>query len=172
MGANFKRELILGIVSILLFTTLIIVHTLQYQNRKIKSLTPIKTTNLTQPAIISGAPGQTSQQLTSDLVASHNTANDCWIIVQNKVYSVSSYLTQHPGGADRIIPYCGQEATQAFVTRGGSGSHSQNAYNILGAYYVGELNGAVLQQQQSTGTNAVQTAPVRPAGSGRSNDDD
>lgn len=172
MGANFKRELVLGIVSILLFTGLIIIHAFQYQNRKIRSLTPPNPAKLTQPVNVSGVPVQTTQRLTSNLVSSHNTANDCWIIVQNKVYSVSSYLTQHPGGADRIIPYCGQEATQAFVTRGGSGSHSQNAYDILGAYYVGELNGDVVQQKQSSGTNTVQTVPVRPAGSERSNDDD
>jgi cytochrome b involved in lipid metabolism len=172
MGASFRRELILGILSAILFTVFIVVHTIQYQNRKVGLLVPTAPSIANQTPTVSGGPTQATQRLTSDLVAKHNNATDCWIIVQNKVYSASSYLNQHPGGADRIIPYCGQEATQAFTTMGGRGSHSQNAYDILGSYYIGELNGAATQQQKTTVVSPVQKAPVRSGGSGRSDEDD
>ena len=183
MGANFKRELILGMVSIALFTILILVHVIQYQNRKISSnipVVPVNSTNLTaitqspttSTSTPSTAPTQAKQQLTSNVIAQHNNANDCWIIVQGKVYAVSNYLSQHPGGAEAITPYCGQDATQAFVTMGGRGGHSQRAYNDLTSLYIGDLNGTITQQQTSGSTTTAQSTSTNVGGIGRSNDDD
>lgn len=47
-------------------------------------------------------------------VSKHNTRSDCWIIIKNNVYAVTSFLSIHPGGAGEIIPYCGKDATSAF----------------------------------------------------------
>ncbi len=77
----------------------------------------------------------------TDIVV-HSTAADCWIIIRAKVYNVTSYLTQHPGGASRITPYCGSDATTAFSTKGGEGTHSVIAENDLAKLYVGEVQGA------------------------------
>jgi cytochrome b involved in lipid metabolism len=76
---------------------------------------------------------------TSKQVESHNTVSDCWLIIDNKVYNVTSFLDMHPGGPDMIILYCGKDATQAFDTKGGRGSHSSYAHNLLSNYYVGDL---------------------------------
>ena len=78
---------------------------------------------------------------TVDQVSSHDTANDCWIIINQKVYSVGKFLSEHPGGASTIIPYCGKEATRAFETqdRGQGSSHSPSATNMLADYLVGSL---------------------------------
>lgn len=40
----------------------------------------------------------------SDLVSheelkKHNRKEDCWIVIHSKVYNVSSFLAEHPGGA-------------------------------------------------------------------------
>lgn len=74
-------------------------------------------------------------------VAAHNTQNDCWIVVSNKVYSVASYIPIHPGGPTRIINVCGTDATTPFNTRGGTGSHSTTAKNLLAGFYVGDIAG-------------------------------
>ena len=74
-------------------------------------------------------------------VAKHSTADDCWMIVSNKVYNVTNYINMHPAGPDTIIPYCGKDATVPFDTKGGKGSHSNRAQNILDKYYVGNVNG-------------------------------
>ena len=31
-------------------------------------------------------------------VAQHSSENDCWVIVHGKVYDVTSFLSEHPGG--------------------------------------------------------------------------
>lgn len=32
-------------------------------------------------------------------VRKHNTADNCWIVLHQKVYDVSTFLDEHPGGA-------------------------------------------------------------------------
>lgn len=39
-----------------------------------------------------------SKTFTKEEVGKHNTAEDCWIIVHNKVYDVTKFLSEHPGG--------------------------------------------------------------------------
>ena len=86
---------------------------------------------------------QTNKLITSTEVAKHNTSNDCWIIVNNKIYDVSQYLkfNLHPGENATITPYCGKEATRAFDTKDRSNPkpHSTNANSMLTDYYVGDL---------------------------------
>jgi len=81
---------------------------------------------------------------TQTQVAVHKTAADCWIIISNKIYNVSPFLSQHPGGVGAITPYCGQEATIAFQTHGqaGGSNHSSYAYSLLTSYYVAPLSSA------------------------------
>ena len=39
-----------------------------------------------------------NKTFTKEDVASHKTAKDCWIIIDNKVYDVTKFLNEHPGG--------------------------------------------------------------------------
>ena len=99
-----------------------------------------------QPAV-SQTPGQPTQTpgavISAQEVEKHSSSGDCWIIISNKVYDVSSYLRSHPGGAGAITPYCGKEATQAFQTKDLSRGldHSSRAYSHLDSIYVGDLAG-------------------------------
>lgn len=81
--------------------------------------------------------------LTTDEVAKHSTPEDCWIIIANKVYRVTDFLNEHPGGSFRITPFCGKDATNDFQTQGGRGSHSAEAYKLLTSLAVGELGATV-----------------------------
>ena len=38
-----------------------------------------------------------------DEVSRHNKKDDCWIIVNDDVYNVSSYLDIHPGSLNAIL---------------------------------------------------------------------
>lgn len=73
-------------------------------------------------------------------IARHATEGDCWIILRGKVYDVTSYLPEHPGGKEVLAAYCGRDGTNAFESRPGDGSpHSQGAQNLLDQYSVGDL---------------------------------
>lgn len=77
--------------------------------------------------------------LTYAAVAQHASPADCWLVISNRVYDVTSYLKKHPGGAETITPWCGKESTEAFQTEDGAGSHSTRAYRDLEAYDIGGL---------------------------------
>lgn len=47
-------------------------------------------------------------------VQKHNTKEDCWVIIHNKVYDVSDFVDEHPGGSAIILKYAGKNATKAF----------------------------------------------------------
>lgn len=73
-------------------------------------------------------------------VANHNTPEDCWIVIQNKAYAVSIYLSSHPGGEDKILPYCGKDdAAGAFATKNKGKPHSDEAHQLLESFYVGDV---------------------------------
>ena len=68
-------------------------------------------------------------------IAKHNTAGDCWLIINGKVYNVTDFLSSHSGGAASIAPYCGKDATAAFTGK----PHPGSDLNVLGAYYIGDV---------------------------------
>jgi cytochrome b involved in lipid metabolism len=110
--------------------------------------------------------GTASVVLSAVEVAKHASPQDCWIIIQSNVYNVTSYLRLHPGGAGRITPYCGRDATQAFATKGGEGTHSRAASADLARYLLGPLNSASTVQAQASAGAPAGTAAVSGAGSG------
>lgn len=48
-------------------------------------------------------------------VAKHNTTNDCWVIIHDKVYDVTAFLDGHPGGGNVLLTYAGKDATLDFA---------------------------------------------------------
>jgi len=117
-----KHELIIGAISILLTIFYIGYIVAQYNGSSSKR------------------SSASVQKLTLADVQKHNTPADCWIVIQKNIYEVTSYLSLHPGGKERIIPYCGKDdATQAFTTQDGEGSHSKEANDLLQSFFVGGL---------------------------------
>ena len=77
---------------------------------------------------------------TLEEISEHNTKNDCWLLIDNKVYDVSTFITFHPGG-DAILLCCGTDATELFKTRpmGSNTPHSENAITKRDTFYIGNL---------------------------------
>jgi cytochrome b involved in lipid metabolism len=67
-------------------------------------------------------------------VAQHNNISDAWIIVDNKVYDVTSYVDEHPGGTS-ILDHVGDDATVGFH----GPQHPASVFDVLATYYVGDL---------------------------------
>ncbi|KAF2129386.1 mitochondrial cytochrome-like protein b2 [Dothidotthia symphoricarpi CBS 119687] len=47
-------------------------------------------------------------------VAKHNNKESCWIVVDSNVYDVTSFLSEHPGGAAIILKNAGTDASREF----------------------------------------------------------
>lgn len=53
---------------------------------------------------------------TVEEVQAHNTASDCWIIVESKVFDVTKFLSEHPGGKKVLLKKAGKDASKEFKT--------------------------------------------------------
>ena len=97
-------------------------------------------TQTSQQVLVGQSGTSPSVVMTLVDVAKHNSQNDCWVVVSGNVYNVTSIIPIHTGGANAIISQCGKDATVAFDTKYGRGSHSQRAQDILNNLYVGRIN--------------------------------
>uniref|UniRef100_A0AAZ3QFS5 Cytochrome b5 heme-binding domain-containing protein n=1 Tax=Oncorhynchus tshawytscha TaxID=74940 RepID=A0AAZ3QFS5_ONCTS len=72
---------------------------------------------------------------TLEEVKTHNKRTDAWLIIHDKVYNITSFLAEHPGGEDVLMAQAGTDATVSFEDVG----HSKDARAMLINYYIGEL---------------------------------
>ena len=70
-------------------------------------------------------------------VAQHNNMNDCWIILAGKVYDVTKFIMDHPGGSFHLLNSAGdgKDHIDDFEEQG----HSKGAKNQLRKYYIGDV---------------------------------
>ncbi|MEK7646235.1 MAG: cytochrome b5-like heme/steroid binding domain-containing protein [Patescibacteria group bacterium] len=69
-------------------------------------------------------------------VGAHASKTDCWSAINAKVYNLTSWIGNHPGGEQAILSICGKDGTAAFNGQhGGQGAPA----NVLTKFYLGEL---------------------------------
>ncbi|XP_027870106.1 cytochrome b5 type B isoform X1 [Xiphophorus couchianus] len=73
---------------------------------------------------------------TLEEVRMHNMSSDTWLIIHNKIYDITSFLEEHPGGEEVLLEQGGSDATESFEDVG----HSTDAREMLQQYYIGELH--------------------------------
>lgn len=69
-------------------------------------------------------------------IQTHKDAKSCWAAVNNKVYDLTSWVSKHPGGPQKIIMICGTDATTAFSVQHGG---NEAAEKELKSFLIGEL---------------------------------
>ncbi|PON39001.1 Nitrate reductase NADH dependent [Parasponia andersonii] len=67
-------------------------------------------------------------------ISSHNKRTDCWIIIKDKVYDVTSYVEEHPGG-DAILSHAGDDSTEGFY----GPQHATRVFDMIEDFYIGDL---------------------------------
>ncbi|KAJ7771066.1 cytochrome b5-like heme/steroid binding domain-containing protein [Mycena maculata] len=65
----------------------------------------------------------------------NNTKEKLYVLIHEKVYDVTKFLDEHPGGDEVILAESGQDATEAFEDVG----HSDEARELLPGMLVGEF---------------------------------
>lgn len=73
-------------------------------------------------------------------VSLHASRKDCWISIHGKVYDVTKFLEDHPGGEDVLLHASASgDATEAFEEVG----HSTSAISMMNSYLIGSIKGYV-----------------------------
>jgi cytochrome b involved in lipid metabolism len=91
-------------------------------------------TGTTATSSTSSTPAATSFTLAQ--VATHNSASSCWSAINGKVYNLTSWINQHPGGKGPILSLCGTDGSAAF--NGQHGGQARPA-SELANFYIGAL---------------------------------
>jgi len=68
-------------------------------------------------------------------IESHKDKTSTWIVIHDKVYDVTKFLEEHPGGEEVLLEQAGKDATEHFEDVG----HSTDARTMMKDYLVGEL---------------------------------
>jgi len=71
----------------------------------------------------------------SEDVAKHASKDDLWVIIDGKVYDLTEYADEHPGGADALARNAGGDATTGF--RGPQ--HPSRVFDVVDDYLIGVL---------------------------------
>jgi len=69
-------------------------------------------------------------------VKTKNDAKETYIVIHNKVYDVTKFLEEHPGGEEVLLEQAGGDASEAFEDVG----HSSDARELMKDYYIGEVH--------------------------------
>lgn len=54
------------------------------------------------------------KEFTSQDISKHDQQNDCWVSIDGKVYDVTAFMQDHPGGAESIMAYAGKDVTSEY----------------------------------------------------------
>eukprot|EP00475_Leptophrys_vorax_P031589 TRINITY_DN4788_c0_g1_i1.p1 TRINITY_DN4788_c0_g1~~TRINITY_DN4788_c0_g1_i1.p1 ORF type:complete len:455 (+),score=33.60 TRINITY_DN4788_c0_g1_i1:94-1458(+) len=79
------------------------------------------------------AAGGKTKQYTLEEVSKHNRRGDAWVVVNNKVYDVSTFAERHPGGRV-IFSVAGRNATDVFAA-----FHKPTTRAFLAQFHIGDL---------------------------------
>ncbi|KAL9880472.1 cytochrome b5 isoform X1 [Glossina fuscipes] len=89
------------------------------------------------------------KQISLAEVKEHNKASDLWVVIENKVYDLTKFRDEHPGGEEVLVEVAGRDATKDFDEVG----HSQDAKDMMKKYCIGELEDKNTEMQLPVSTN-------------------
>lgn len=83
--------------------------------------TPIASRSMADDTIVkaegmgdSQAAVSTTREVTLSELEKHNTANDCWVAIDGRIFDLTDFAKIHPGGSDMIQKFAGKDGSQIF----------------------------------------------------------
>jgi len=75
---------------------------------------------------------ETKKYISKEELQKHKQRGDLWISIQGKIYNVSDWSKEHPGGESPLLHLAGQDVTDAFVAY-----HPGSAWQYLNKFFTG-----------------------------------
>ncbi|XP_032627568.1 cytochrome b5 [Chelonoidis abingdonii] len=69
-------------------------------------------------------------------IQAHNHSQSTWILLHHRVYDLTKFLEEHPGGEEVLREQAGGDATESFEDVG----HSTDARMLSETFIIGELH--------------------------------
>lgn len=80
---------------------------------------------------------------TEEDLKAHSNGRSCWVLRGGKIYDVTQFLADHPGGDDLIIKFAGKDVGE-IMKDAAEHDHSDSAYQMLEEYCIGRLGSNVV----------------------------
>ncbi|KAF8239005.1 cytochrome b5 [Tricholoma matsutake] len=97
--------------------------------------------------------------ITVDDLRANKSKDSFFILLHDKVYNVTKFMDEHPGGDEVILAEGGQDATEAFEDVG----HSDEARALLPDMFIGDFEKGSGTVKLKSGAAAAQAARVSGA---------
>ncbi|PWN23522.1 fatty acid-2 hydroxylase [Microstroma glucosiphilum] len=90
------------------------------------------------PAPSPAPAARRTRLISSAMMARHNKESSVWVARRGKVYDVTDFVPDHPGGDDLVMKYAGMDMGE-IMDDVVEHAHSTSAYELLEEYYIGRL---------------------------------
>ncbi|OKL61217.1 hypothetical protein UA08_03380 [Talaromyces atroroseus] len=87
------------------------------------------------------------KQFTRQEIEKHHTEDDCWVVINGKVYNATSVLSWHPGGKGPILAHAGQVNMNTTVEF--QGIHDDFAQNKLKECILGKVTQKAMEHMKN-----------------------
>ncbi|KAF9551015.1 hypothetical protein EC957_010783 [Mortierella hygrophila] len=94
--------------------------------------------------------------ITAAQLAQHTHKDSLYLAVHGKVYDLTGFIDEHPGGEEVLLDEAGKDATESFEDVG----HSDEARDIMSKLYVGEYQAGAGEKAKSNYASTPKPIPA------------
>jgi 4-hydroxysphinganine ceramide fatty acyl 2-hydroxylase len=108
-------------------------------------------------------PGITLPNIPLADVQSRNTSKSCYVTIGTKVFDITDFIEDHPGGGDLILQYGGKDVGEILRDEQ-SHHHSESAYEILDDHLIGFMATDSVINAATKSNRPSNIVPLPPSG--------
>lgn len=102
-------------------------------------------------------------------IKAHNTMGDAWIVLDGKVYDITTFLKSHPGGKKVMEPYLGGDISLSYRGKPQKGiktalhKHAESSVSLIQINFLGYLEGCEATKSFTSPSSCLDTKlPILP----------